>query len=125
MQNHHFGSRSIMKLQGVHPELPLIASRALLYSRVDFGITDGLRDRATQKKLVRSGKSRTMKSKHLTGDAIDVVAYVGGKVTWEWEFYEQINEAFQRASEELNIPIEWGGDWDRFKDGVHFQRVVS
>lgn len=125
MQNHYFGPRSIVKLQGVHPELILVASRALLYSEVDFGIIDGLRDLATQKQLVRKGKSQTLKSKHLKGDAIDVMAYVGGKGTWEWEYYEQINEAFQQASEELNIPIEWGGDWDRFKDGVHFQRVTA
>jgi peptidoglycan L-alanyl-D-glutamate endopeptidase CwlK len=25
------------------------------------------------------------------------------------------------ASAELNIPIEWGGDWKNFKDLPHFQ----
>lgn len=123
MENHRFGSRSIQRLQGVHPELVLIASRALLYSEVDFGISDGLRELSTQKRYVAEGKSKTLKSKHLTGDAIDVVAYVYGKANWSWPYYEKINEAFQRAASELGIKIQWGGNWERFKDGVHFERV--
>ncbi|WP_084494694.1 M15 family metallopeptidase [Alkanindiges illinoisensis] len=25
------------------------------------------------------------------------------------------------AAKELNIPLEWGGDWKNFKDGPHYQ----
>jgi peptidoglycan L-alanyl-D-glutamate endopeptidase CwlK len=27
----------------------------------------------------------------------------------------------KQAAYELNIKIEWGGDWKSFKDGPHFQ----
>ena len=29
--------------------------------------------------------------------------------------------AMKRAAKELNIPIEWGGDWVSFPDGPHYQ----
>lgn len=35
--------------------------------------------------------------------------------------YEKIAAAFRQASRELNIPVEWGGDWKTLKDGPHFQ----
>lgn len=120
-----FSQRSIERLQGVHPELVLVASRALGYSTVDFGVTEGLRSIDRQRELVADGKSQTMNSRHLTGDAIDVVAYVGGKVSWEMKHYEAIAQAFKKAAVELGINIEWGGDWRTFKDGPHFQRVRS
>ncbi|WP_411692198.1 M15 family metallopeptidase, partial [Escherichia coli] len=71
--------------------------------------------------LVTTGKSQTMNSRHLTGHAVDVVAYVGNQVSWEWPLYEKIAAAFRQASQELNIPVEWGGDWKTLKDGPHFQ----
>lgn len=123
MQQYSFSQRSIRRLSGVHPELVLLASRALLYSPVDFGVTEGLRTIDRQRQLVADGKSQTMDSLHLTGDAIDVAAYVAGSVTWEWDLYEEVAAAFKRAADELDIAIEWGGDWTTFKDGVHFQRV--
>ncbi|MBR8317288.1 M15 family metallopeptidase [Burkholderia dolosa] len=71
--------------------------------------------------MVAEGKSQTMNSRHLSGDAIDVVAYVDGAIPWEWRYYEQIATAFKRASAESGIPIMWGGNWKTLKDGVHFE----
>ncbi|EOT5669503.1 M15 family metallopeptidase, partial [Escherichia coli] len=90
-------------------------------TEVDFGITEGLRSKCRQKQLVAAGKSQTMNSRHLTGEAVDVVAYVGNQVSWEWSLYEKIARAFQQAAAELGTPIEWGGDWKTLKDGPHFQ----
>ncbi|MDO2630100.1 M15 family metallopeptidase, partial [Escherichia coli] len=86
----------------------------------DFGITEGLRSKYRQKQLVAEGKSQTMNSRHLTGDAVDVVAYIGSQVSWEWPLYEKIAQAFKQAAAELGIAIEWGGDWKTLKDGPHF-----
>lgn len=116
-----FSSRSEKNLQGVNPDLVKVTRRALEISEVDFGITEGLRSRYRQKQLVATGKSQTMNSRHLTGHAVDVVAYIGSQVSWEWPLYEKIAEAFRQASRELNIPVEWGGDWKTLKDGPHFQ----
>lgn len=74
-----FSSRSENNLQGVNPDLVKVTRRALEISEVDFGITEGLRSRYRQKQLVATGKSQTMNSRHLTGHAVDVVAYIGNR----------------------------------------------
>ncbi len=122
MPIYRFSLRSLDNLSGVHPELILIASRALLYSEIDFIVTEGLRTADRQQQLFADGKSQTLNSKHLTGDAIDVAAYVDGRVSWDFGDYIKIADAFKRAASELGLSIEWGGDWRAFKDGPHFQR---
>lgn len=116
-----FSARSYRAMVGVRPELVAIASRALLLSKVDFGVTEGLRSAERQAQLVRSGASQTLRSRHLTGHAIDLVAYVGSEVRWDWPLYDQIAAAMKAAAADLAVPIEWGGDWTSFKDGPHFQ----
>lgn len=113
--------KSLSKLEGVHPDLVKIVKLAITITEIDFGITEGLRSVERQKQLVIEGKSQTMNSRHLTGHAVDVVAYVGGKVTWEWEFYEKINEAMMKAAAFYKIPLVWGGLWTSLKDGPHFE----
>ncbi|MBP9602831.1 MAG: M15 family metallopeptidase [Chromatiaceae bacterium] len=119
--NPRFSTRSFNHLVGVRPELIIVAYHALILSPVPFQITDGVRTRAEQEKLLAEGKSKTMKSRHLTGHAVDVVAIVDGKVTWDWQCYEAIAEAFKKAAEALEIKIVWGGDWKGFRDGPHFE----
>ena len=116
-----FSQRSIKNLEGVNYKLRMVVERALSLSEVDFGITEGVRSLERQKELVASGKSQTMRSYHLRGNAVDVVAYVNGKVSWEWPLYEKISKAFKEAAKELEVKITWGGDWKTFKDGVHYQ----
>ena len=121
MTDHQFSEKSNSKLYGVDERLVRVAALALQLSPVDFGITEGVRTLERQKELVKAGASRTLKSKHLEGKAIDVVAYVGGKVAWDWPLYEKIAKAFKQAAAELDVNIKWGGDWATFKDGPHFQ----
>lgn len=118
---HRFSERSNSKLEGVDERLIRVATLALQLSPVDFGITEGVRTLERQKELVKAGASRTLRSKHLEGKAIDVVAYVGGKVAWDWPLYEKIAKAFRQAADELGVKITWGGSWATFKDGPHFQ----
>lgn len=108
-------------MNGVHSELICIASRALSISTVDFGVTEGLRTKARQEDLVASGASSTMNSRHLTGHAIDLVAYIGSEVRWDWPLYDELARAMKEAALGLGIPLEWGGDWTSIKDGPHFQ----
>lgn len=103
--------RSQDRLVGVNPQLVEVTKLALDYSAVDFGVTCGLRTLEQQRLLVADGKSQTLKSKHLEGKAVDVVAYHGSKVSWELEDYVTIAEAFRIASVETGIDITWGAAW--------------
>jgi peptidoglycan L-alanyl-D-glutamate endopeptidase CwlK len=116
-----FSHRSEARMVGVHPDLVRIARRALELSPVDFGITEGMRTLERQKQLVAAGASKTMKSRHLTGHALDVVAYVGSDVRWDWPLYTTISKAFKQAAIDLKLHVEWGGDWRSFRDGPHYQ----
>ena len=118
---HTFSEKSNSKLEGVDERLIRVATLALQLSPVDFGITEGVRTLERQKELVKAGASRTLRSKHLEGKAVDVVAYVNGKVAWDWPLYEKIAKAFKQAAAVLDVNIKWGGDWVTFKDGPHFQ----
>lgn len=115
------GSRSRSRLEGVHPDLVKVVERAIEISEVDFTVLEGVRTLARQKKLVAAGASKTMRSRHLTGHAVDLGAWVGGTVRWDWPLYHKIAAAMKQAARELNQPIEWGGDWRSFKDGPHWQ----
>ena len=116
-----FGLRSKTNLLGVHKDLQTVAHLALSLSTVDFTVTEGLRTAARQQELFNKGASKTLRSRHITGHAIDVAALIDGKLTWAWAEYEQIALAFKEAARQLDIPITWGGDWTSFKDGVHFE----
>lgn len=117
---------SLKKLADVHPDLVKVAKRAAEISTVKFRITQGARSLAQQRALVKSGASRTMRSRHLIAPnglahAVDVVALVGSRISWELPLYHRIADAFRQAGRELGVPIEWGGDWPGFVDGPHFQ----
>lgn len=121
MSKFAFGDRSLRALNGVHPDLVLIANKALSLSQIDFAVTEGLRTKARQAELMAAGASRTMNSRHLTGHAIDVAPIIGGKIRWDWPLFDELAKAFKLAAKEENIPIVWGGDWVSFKDGPHFE----
>ena len=113
--------KSLDRLSGVHPELVAVVKRAIEITEVDFAVLEGVRSVARQEQLFKAGASQTMKGRHITGHAVDLGAWVDGEVRWDWPLYSQIAKAMKAAAAELNIPIEWGGDWRTFKDGPHWQ----
>ena len=121
MKMFKLSQRSIRRLEGVDSRLVAVVKRAINLTDVDFAVIEGLRTIERQKKLVEAGASHTMNSKHLTGHAVDLGAYVDGRIRWDWPLYYKINDAMQEAAEELGIGITWGGSWKTFKDGPHFQ----
>ena len=113
--------RSRDRLVGVHPDLVRVVEAAIARTPVDFMVTEGLRTPERQAALVRAGASRTLNSRHLTGNAVDVCALVEGKVRWDWPLYPRIAGAFKAAALALDVPVIWGGDWPRLRDGPHFE----
>lgn len=104
--------RSHDRLFGVDPRLVAVVNSAIGITKVDFGVTEGLRTRDTQEAYVKAGKSQTMDSKHLTGHAVDLVAFVNGAVSWELNLYDDIAEAMRIAAKEHDLPLRWGAAWN-------------
>ena len=104
--------RSLWRLDGLNNKLHSVVTTAIGLTNVDFGVTCGLRTEKEQEDLVARGASKTMKSKHLTGDAVDVVAYIGGsRISWELNLYDDIADAFKEASVREGVGIRWGASW--------------
>lgn len=130
------GPRSLLNLRGVHPDLVRVVKRAISISSVDFTVIEGLRTVARQKELVAKGASKTMRSRHISGHAIDIAPYVAGQVRWDWPLFLPIAEAMKKAAEIEDVKIRWGGTWrlladtpqinmgalhKKFPDGPHYE----
>ena len=103
--------RSLDKLEGVHPDMVKCVKSAIEYTKVDFGVICGMRTEQEQKELVAKGASTTMRSKHLEGLAVDLMAYVGSRASWELNLYDDIADAMAKASKTHGVPIKWGAAW--------------
>lgn len=103
--------RSLARLEGVDERLVRVVKRAIELTTVDFGVVQGLRTVEEQRELVAKGASQTMKSKHIDGLAVDLMAYVGGKASWELSLYDNIADAMKLAAMEEGVAIRWGAAW--------------
>jgi len=103
--------RSLEKLRGVDDRLVRVVRRAIEITKIDFGVTQGMRTIEEQAALVAKGASQTMKSKHLEGRAVDLVAYIDGRASWELNLYDDIAEAMKIAGSEQSVALRWGAAW--------------
>ena len=114
-------TRSLNHLEGVHPDLVRVVKLAIQSSEIDFVVLEGVRTKQRQAQLLKAGASQTMNSRHITGHAVDLGAWVNKEVRWDWPLYHKIAKAMKVAATDLNVWIVWGGDWRTFKDGPHFE----
>lgn len=110
------GTKSLGLLAKAHPDLQKVVRRGIQLTAVDFSVGESVRTLARQRQLVAAGASQTLNSRHLAGKdglsrAVDLHAYVGGKVAWDWPLYFRIAAAVRLAAIELKIPVRWGGTW--------------
>ena len=119
--SYRLGNRSKERLEGLHPDMVAVVERAIELTEIDFTVLEGLRTLERQKTLVARGASTTLNSRHITGHAVDLGAYVDGEVRWDWPLYHKIAEAMKQAALELKVDMDWGGDWKSFPDGPHYQ----
>jgi len=108
--------RSMSKLRGVHPDLVKVVTTAITLTDVDFGCICGLRTEEEQKELVAKGASKTMNSFHRRqadgfSHAVDLMAYVGSRASWEETLYDNIADAMKAAADQHGVDITWGGAW--------------
>jgi peptidoglycan L-alanyl-D-glutamate endopeptidase CwlK len=129
--------KSLRRLEGVNPALVQVVRRAIQITPIDFIVVEGLRTKERQAYLVEKGASKTMNSRHLTGDAVDLAPIVDNKVSWDWKHFYPLAEAVKQAAKELRTEVRWGGTWKKlsetefangktelsktFPDGPHFE----
>lgn len=126
-------ARSQSKLIGVRKPLVELVNRALEISEADFAVIEGLRSIEKQKENVRNGVSQTMKSKHLTGQAIDILpSSIKPGMKWELHHFYPVLDAFYRAGEEQGVMLRFGINWKndpslpietKFIDAPHIELV--
>lgn len=125
------------RLAAVHPDLRRVIERAALMYPGHFVVTEGERTLDKQRKLVLIGASATVRSRHVRAMnecdevcAVDLAVFIdtdndlnpdAGEIRWDWPLYHELARYVKEAAAFERVPIEWGGDWDKFPDGPHFQ----
>jgi peptidoglycan L-alanyl-D-glutamate endopeptidase CwlK len=104
------GKRSVTNLEGVDEGLVTVVKYAIGVTKQDFSVICGLRTMDEQKALVAKGASQTMKSKHIDGNAVDLMAYVNGG-RWELNLYDEIADAMKEGAEAAGVKLRWGAAW--------------
>jgi peptidoglycan L-alanyl-D-glutamate endopeptidase CwlK len=118
---HAYGAKSKVNLATVHEDLQRVMEEAIKDAPYDFSITEGLRSLERQKQLFADKKSSTMKSRHLTGHAVDVAIIIDGKANWEMDKYKELATHVEAVALSLGVAIECGAFWQRFPDGPHIE----
>ena len=120
---------SLSRLRGVHPDLVRVVLRcADDWKDKDTGfiVTQGARTLQEQNLLLKKGASKTLRSRHLKAPngyahAVDLAVVLKDAVTWHWPMYDRLAKAMKAAAKAEKVPLEWGGDWPKFRDGPHYQ----
>ena len=117
--SYKLSQRSLDKMEGVDERLVAVVKHAITATKTDFGVIQGLRTLEMQKALVAKGASQTMKSKHLDGNAVDLMAYVGGRGSWELNLYDDLADAMKEGANAVGCKIRWGAAWHIDSIGQH------
>jgi len=104
------GKRSLSRLEGVNDDLVTVVKYAIGVTKQDFSVICGLRTMEEQRALVAKGASQTLKSKHIDGNAVDLMAYCDGG-RWELNLYDEIADAMKEGAEAAGVKLRWGAAW--------------
>lgn len=126
------GARSLRNMEGLHPDLVKVIKAAIEVTTVDFCILDngGFRSEEDQAALYQQGRNGhpgkivtqkdgvSNRSNHQAqvdemGHAVDLVPWVGGAPTWNWEYIFPVIAAVHAAAKTKKVSLTWGGVWDR------------
>ena len=124
---YRLSSRSLSRLDGVHPKLIEIVKRAIQITKQDFVVLEGVRTPERQRELYAQGRSKpgrkvtwTLKSNHFVnpitgfGHAVDICPY---PIDWnDTSKFDAIAVAMMKAAKELGVVIRWGANWEMDED---------
>lgn len=120
-----FGKKSIANLRGVNIKLVNVLNQAIKH--FDFSVIEGMRSLETQTQYVADGVSKTLKSKHLEGKAVDIAPY---PIDYDdEERFVYLGGFILGVASQLGVKLRWGLDWDmdtytkdtNFRDIGHFE----
>lgn len=109
------------RLEGVDERLTAIVIECTKRCTFPFNVSEGLRSEAKQREYVRQGKSRTMKSKHLIGKAVDLYPLTMNRKAVDWTRFEDLAKVMFQVAGEMDVKLVWGGNWKTFVDKCHFE----
>jgi peptidoglycan L-alanyl-D-glutamate endopeptidase CwlK len=138
-----WGPTSIARLQTCHELLRELFARVIKRPDLphDLTVLYGHRTHAEQAELYAKGRrgvpgektvtnAKPGQSKHNASPshAVDVAPIVKGSVSWDWAAYHAVApvikaEWAKMTNEGLThgVTLSWGGDWERTKDGPHWE----
>jgi len=133
----YLSQRSLDIAKDCNPLIIALIKLAIVKTPIDFGVAwmGGKRTAQEQYQLFKDGKSEKdgyiKPSKHQSGDAIDLIAFVGNKAIDNKEMLCVIAGVMFTCAAELGINLRWGLDWNRngdirdntFNDQYHFEIV--
>lgn len=106
-------TRSLERLLGVDERLVAVVHRAIEITTVDFGVVEGVRTPARQIELFEKDASQIREGgTHVEGRAVDLMAYIGDRGSWELNLYDNIADAMKQAAIEKNVGLRWGAAWN-------------
>ena len=112
---------SLERLEGVDERLKAIVIECAARCSYPFNVSEGLRTVEKQREYVQQGKSRTMKSKHLIGKAVDLYPLTMNRKEVDWSRFEELADLMFQVAKEQGTEIVWGGNWKTFVDKCHFE----
>jgi peptidoglycan L-alanyl-D-glutamate endopeptidase CwlK len=106
-------TRSLSRLEGVHPDLVKVVKRAIELTKIDFAVIEGLRTPERQREMFEKGASQVKEGgTHVVGRAVDLAAFIGDRISWELRLYDDIADAMRLAALEANVGLRWGAAWN-------------
>lgn len=134
---------SLNKLGTCDERIQVVFQAAIADSPFDYGITHGFRAQSEQFALYMQGRAKrgskivvldkakivtycdgyVKKSRHneAPSQAVDIVAYNSGRITWEPFYYKAIASHIFDVARAKGVDLVWGGNWTGFKDYPHFE----
>ena len=104
--------RSLKNLQGVDQRLVDIVHRAIQITSIDFAVIEGLRTPEKQLEYYKKGASQiAVGGTHVQGRAVDLMAYLDGRASWEIALYDNIADAMRVAAVYYDVGLRWCAAW--------------
>lgn len=129
-----YSQKSKDKLATCHPDIQRVFNEAIKY--VDITILEGVRTLETQEEYVRTGKSKTLQSKHLEqadgySHAVDFAPF---PIDWEdRERFCMVAGFIKGIASQMGVNLRLGSDWGgtfqpnkySFFDGPHIELEID